>query len=343
MNAPALLNIQENVDLRKYNTFHVSAVARYFADVTSAAQLRETVAWVNARQMPYMLIGQGSNLLFKQDYPGLIIELNIKGIRLTAETRDHVDVEAQCGELWHNFVQHTLRQGWYGIENLSLIPGTVGAAPVQNIGAYGVEVKDTLWSLQALHMASGELRTFTNADCGFSYRDSIFKRELRDQYVICSVVFRLHKQPRVNLSYPALQAVLRGIPSTLITPQLVSAKVCEIRSGKLPDHHKLGNAGSFFWNPLVSQVEFDRLSAIFPDIVGYADGDNVKIPAAWLIEKAGWKGYRDGDVGVHREHALVLVNYGMATGAQLVQLSEKIQESVQSVFGIRLHPEVRII
>jgi UDP-N-acetylmuramate dehydrogenase len=343
MTAQALLNIQENVDLRKYNTFHVSAVARYFADVTTAAQLREALTWVNARQVPYMLIGQGSNLLFKQDYPGLIIELNIKGIRLLAETHEFADVEAQCGEVWHNFVQHALRQGWYGIENLSLIPGTVGAAPVQNIGAYGVEVKDTLLSLEALHIASGELRTFTNADCGFGYRDSIFKRELKDQFVICSVVFRLHKQPRVNITYPALQAALRDIPSTLITPELVSAKVCEIRSGKLPDHHKLGNAGSFFWNPLVSHVEFAKLRAIFPGIVGYPDGDRVKVPAAWLIEKAGWKGYRDGDVGVHREHALVLVNYGTATGAQLVRLSEKIQESVQSVFGIRLQPEVRII
>lgn len=335
--------IREHVDLRGYNTFHVAAKARYFADVTSLEQLREALAWVRERQMPYMLIGQGSNILFKQDYPGLIMELNIKGIRIRAETSEHADVEALCGEVWHDFVQHTLRQGWYGLENLSLIPGTIGAAPVQNIGAYGVEVKDTLLTLDALHIASGELRTFTNADCGFSYRDSVFKQELKDQYVICSVVFRLPKQVRLHLDYPALQAALRDIPRILITPEIVSATVCKIRSSKLPDHHLLGNAGSFFWNPKLTRDEFTKLRASFPTVVGYPEGTLVKVPAAWLIEKAGWKGYRDGDVGVHREHALVLVNYGKATGAQLVHLSEKIQESVLSIFGIQLRPEVRII
>jgi UDP-N-acetylmuramate dehydrogenase len=337
------MNIQENVDLHRYNTFHVAARARYFADITSHEQLRKVLAWVRERAMPFMLIGQGSNILFKQDYPGIVLELNIKGIHVVDEDAAHADVEVQCGEVWHDFVQHALRQGWYGLENLSLIPGTVGAAPVQNIGAYGVEVKDTIVALEALHIASGELRRFTNAECGFSYRDSVFKQGLKDQYIICSVVFRLHKQPRLNLSYPALQAALRDIPQRLISPELVSATVCNIRSSKLPDHHKLGNAGSFFWNPKVTQDEFKRLSATFPGIVGYPDESMVKIPAAWLIEKAGWKGYREGDVGVHREHALVLVNYGKATGEQLVHLSEKIQESVQSIFGILLQPEVRII
>ncbi len=337
------MNIQENVDLHRYNTFHVAARARYFSDITTLDQLRAALAWVRERDIPFMLIGQGRNILFKQDYPGMIMELNIKGIRLVDATAAHADVEVQCGEVWHDFVQHALRQGWYGLENLSLIPGTVGAAPVQNIGAYGVEVKDTLLSLDALHIESGTMRTFTNADCGFSYRDSIFKRELKEQYVICSVVFRLHKQPRMILDYPALQAVLRDMPQKLISPELVSATVCKIRSTKLPDHHKLGNAGSFFWNPKVPKAEFARLRAAFPGIIGYPEDGIVKIPAAWLIEKAGWKGYREGDVGVHRDHALVLVNYGKATGAQLVHLSEKIQESVQSIFGIKLQPEVRII
>lgn len=337
------MNIQENVDLRRYNTFHVSARARYFADITTLDELRAALAWVREHRLQYMLIGQGSNILFKQDYPGLIMELNVKGIRVVAETATHVDVEAQCGEVWHDFVQHALRQGWYGLENLSLIPGTVGAAPVQNIGAYGAEVKDSLLELDALHIDSGAMRTFTNADCGFGYRDSVFKRELRDQYIICSVRFRLQRQPRLNLSYPALKEALRDIPPKLITPELVSATVCQIRSSKLPDHHKLGNAGSFFWNPRITQAEFTRLRAAFPNVVGYPDGGMVKVPAAWLIEKAGWKGYREGDVGVHRDHALVLVNYGKATGAQLVHLSEKIRESVQSIFGIVLQPEVRIV
>jgi UDP-N-acetylmuramate dehydrogenase len=337
------MNIQENVDLHRYNTFHVAARARYFADITTLDELRAALAWVREHKVPFMLIGQGSNILFKQDYPGLIMELHIKGIRVVAETATHTDVEVQCGEVWHDFVQHALRQGWYGLENLSLIPGTVGAAPVQNIGAYGVEVKDSVLQLDALHIATGTMRTFTNADCAFAYRDSVFKQGLKDQYVICSVQFRLSRQARMNLTYPALQAELRDMPQKLLSPELVSATVCRIRSSKLPDHHKLGNAGSFFWNPKVSQAQFDTLRAAFPGIVGYPDEGLVKIPAAWLIEKAGWKGFRDGDVGVHREHALVLVNHGKATGAQLVQLSEKIQESVQALFGIRLQPEVRII
>ncbi len=337
------MNIQENVDLHRYNTFHVAAQARYFADITTLGQLREVLAWVRERKLPFMLIGQGSNVLFKQDYPGIVMELNIKGIVVVDESAAHADVEVQCGEVWHDFVQHALRSGWYGLENLSLIPGTVGAAPVQNIGAYGVEVKDSVLELDALHIASGEMRTFTNADCEFRYRDSVFKGALRDQYIICSVRFRLHKQPRLNLGYPALQAALREIPQKLLSPELVSATVCSIRSSKLPDHHKLGNAGSFFWNPKVTLEEFARLKSSFPGIVGYPEETMVKIPAAWLIEKAGWKGYREGDVGVHRDHALVLVNYGKATGAQLVHLSEKIQESVQSIFGILLQPEVRIV
>jgi UDP-N-acetylmuramate dehydrogenase len=337
------MKIQENVDLHRYNTFHVAARARYFSDITTHGQLRDVLAWVRERDMRFMLIGQGSNILFKQDYPGMIMELNIKGIRVADERPSHVDVEVQCGEVWHDFVQHALRQGWYGLENLSLIPGTVGAAPVQNIGAYGVEVKDSIVAVEALHIASGNMRTFTNAECGFRYRDSTFKQELKEQYIICSVLFRLHKQPRLNLSYPALQAALRDMPQKLISPELVSATVCNIRSSKLPDHHKLGNAGSFFWNPKVTQAEFEKLRNAFPGIVGYPEDAVVKIPAAWLIEKAGWKGYREGDVGVHRDHALVLVNYGKATGAQLVRLSEKIQESVQSIFGILLQPEVRII
>jgi UDP-N-acetylmuramate dehydrogenase len=337
------MNILENVDLRKYNTFHVSAQARYFADITTLDELRETIAWVTGRQLPYMLIGQGSNILFKQDYPGLVVELNIKGVRLVDETAAHVVVEALCGEVWHDFVQYTLKQQWYGLENLSLIPGTVGAAPVQNIGAYGVEVKDSLLELDALHIASGQMRTFTKADCGFGYRDSVFKRELRDQYIICAVRLRLDKQPKPNISYPALKEALREVPEELLTPERVSATVCAIRSSKLPDHHKLGNAGSFFWNPKVTQAEFDKLRQTFPAVVGYPDDEMVKVPAAWLIEQAGWKGYREGDVGVHRDHALVLVNYGKATGAQLVQLSEKIRASVQEKFGIVLYPEVRIV
>jgi UDP-N-acetylmuramate dehydrogenase len=339
----ATLSIREHVDLRHFNTFHVSAKARWFTTIANQPALEAALAWVREHQVPYMLIGQGSNLLFKQDYPGLIIELDIKGIACVAETAEYADVRAMCGEGWHDFVLHCLQQQWHGLENLSLIPGTVGAAPVQNIGAYGVEAKDTLLELEALEIASGRYRTFSKAECEFGYRDSVFKQALKDQYIICSVTFRLRKKPVLNLTYPALQAALKDVPPAQLTPQLVSNAVCRIRSSKLPDHLMLGNAGSFFWNPHVSTQRFAELQAAYSDLVGYPDSAGVKVPAAWLIEKAGWKGHREGDVGVHRDHALVLVNYGNASGAELVALSEKIQASVLEKFGIQLWPEVRIV
>jgi UDP-N-acetylmuramate dehydrogenase len=335
--------VRENVDLHHLNTFHVIARCRWFAEVTSVDDLAGVLAWMHGRNLPFMLLGQGSNILFREDYPGLVIELCMKGIRQVEQTDDSVLVEAMAGEIWHPFVQHCLREGWYGLENLSLIPGTVGAAPVQNIGAYGVELKDVLHALQAVEIATGETVTFTNNDCDFSYRNSVFKGELRDQFIITSVTFRLSKVPRINLSYPALQDALRLTPAHEVTPQLVSDRVCEIRRSKLPDPDRLGNAGSFFWNPRISHQRFDKLKSRFPDMPGYAEGDNVKVPAAWLIEQAGWKGHREGDVGVHDRHALVLVNHGEATGAELVALSERIQDSVREQFGIELWPEVRIV
>jgi UDP-N-acetylmuramate dehydrogenase len=335
--------IREHAELRHLNTFHVSASARWFAAVTTNGELQEVLDWARARQQSFMLIGQGSNILFKQDYPGLIIELHTRGIVVVAQTDAYVDVEAMGGEVWHDFVQWCLAQGWYGLENLSLIPGTVGAAPVQNIGAYGVEVKDTLLSLEAVEIATGRFRRFSNAECAFAYRNSVFKQGLQGQYVICSVRFRLSKQPTLNLEYPALRQALAGLDAASLTPRAVSDAVCKIRRSKLPDHRQLGNAGSFFWNPHVSREQFSALQARWPALPGYPDGEGVKIPAAWLIEQAGWKGYRDGDVGVHSEHALVLVNHGQATGAELVALSGKIQDSVQQRFGIRLEPEVRIV
>lgn len=337
------LHIREYVDLRHLNTFHVSAKSRYLATVTETSQLPGLLEWQRAQQVPFMLIGQGSNLLFKADYPGLLIELHTQGTRVVQETDTCVDVEVQAGEVWHDFVQYSLAQRWYGLENLSLIPGTVGAAPVQNIGAYGVEVKDSLLHLEALELESGTTRRFTNAECAFSYRQSYFKQQGKDKFIITSVTFRLTRQPRLNLAYPALQAALAHVPSNALTPELISETVCAIRRSKLPDPGIIGNAGSFFWNPHVDKATFDALKAQYPDLPGYPDHDGIKVPAAWLIERAGWKGYREGDVGVHSEHALVLVNHGAATGAELVALSEKIQASVLEKFGIQLWPEVRIV
>ena len=263
--------------------------------------------------------------------------------KLISEDEDFYYVKARCGENWHNFVQWSLEQNYYGMENLSLIPGTVGAAPVQNIGAYGVELCDVMVSLEALEIANGELRTFTNEECHFSYRNSVFKQELKDQFIIYSVTFGLRKAPHLNTNYAALAKALEGYSADEITPQLVSKTVCEIRRSKLPNPKRLGNAGSFFWNPEIPLAEFSALKKSYPDIVGYANDKSVKLAAAWLIDQAGWKGYREGDVGVHEDHALVLVNYGQATGAELVDLSERIQKSVKDKFGIVLTPEVRII
>jgi UDP-N-acetylmuramate dehydrogenase len=337
------MELLENFNLKNFNTFHVSAHARYFVNVPDLACLRDALTFARARGLPFMLIGQGSNILFRQDYPGLIIEMNIRGRKLVGENDTHWHVKASCGENWHAFVQWCLENSYYGLENLSLIPGTVGAAPVQNIGAYGVEMKDVMLSLEALEIATGELVTFSNADCGFGYRHSVFKGDKRDQYIIYSVTFALHKQAVVNIGYVSLAKALEGTPEGDITPELVGRTVTEIRRSKLPSPSRLGNAGSFFWNPVVSREQFDSLRLEHPGIVGYPDGGEVKLAAAWLIEQAGWKGFREGDVGVHSEHALVLVNHGHATGAELVDLSERIQQSVVEKFGIRLTPEVRII
>lgn len=337
------MEILEDFNLKNFNTFHVSAHARYFVNATDLNCLREAIAFAHDRKIPFMLIGQGSNLLFRENYPGLVIEMNIRGKQLTGEDDNHWHVRARCGENWHVFVQWCLENKYYGLENLSLIPGTVGAAPVQNIGAYGVELSEFMTSLDALHRDTGALQTFSNAQCKFGYRTSVFKTELRDEYIITSVNFALRKKPAVNIGYATLANALAGTPPEAITPELVSKTVTEIRRSKLPSPSRLGNAGSFFWNPRVTRDEYTALQAGFPDIVGYPEGDKVKLAAAWLIEQAGWKGHREGDVGVHKDHALVLVNHGNATGAELVDLSERIQRSVHDKFGVHLTPEVRIV
>ncbi|MEX2367462.1 MAG: UDP-N-acetylmuramate dehydrogenase [Pseudohongiellaceae bacterium] len=337
------MEILEHFDLKNFNTFHVSAFARYFADVTEIEHLQQALDFCRDKDIPFMLIGQGSNLLFREDYPGLVIEMDIKGIDVLNRTDNEVDIRAMCGENWHQFVLYCLDHHYYGLENLSLIPGTIGAAPVQNIGAYGVEVSEYLLELEALEIATGELVTFRNEQCSFTYRGSIFKGAKRDQYIICHVTFRLKLKPDVNISYSSLNKALQHVPAEQISPRMVSETVCAIRSAKMPDHQSLGNAGSFFWNPVLDKADFEALQEQFPDIVGYPEQEGIKVPAAWLIEKAGWKGYRTGDVGVHKEHALVLVNYGKASGAQLYDLSVQIQASVKKMFGIELSPEVRII
>jgi UDP-N-acetylmuramate dehydrogenase len=337
------MEILDNFNLKNFNTFHVSAYARYFINVTDITSLKEALAFAAEKELPFMLIGQGSNLLFRENYPGVILEMNIQGKKIIDEDGDNVLVKARCGENWHAFVQWCLGNTCYGLENLSLIPGNIGAAPVQNIGAYGVELCEVMESLEAVEISTGQLKTFSNADCRFSYRSSVFKEELRDQYVIYSVSFRLSRKAEVKVDYASLANALEELSAEEVTPELVSKVVCDIRRSKLPNPGRLGNAGSFFWNPVISTEDFSRLQKNFPDIVSYPQGDKVKLAAAWLIEQAGWKGFREGDVGVHQDHALVLVNYGQGTGAQLVTLSEQIRDSVQDKFGVALTPEVRII
>jgi UDP-N-acetylmuramate dehydrogenase len=341
--AAGALRVQQDVELRHLNTFHVAARARHFTEITAAEQLPALCEWLRAHPMPHMLIGQASNILFRRDYPGLIIEFNLKGVHLEVEDEESFIIAVNGGEVWHDFVRYSLRQGWYGLENLSLIPGTVGAAPVQNIGAYGVELSDFVVYVDAVELATGTMRRFSAKDCEFGYRASIFKQALRDRYLITCVGLRLTRAPKPVLDYPALRQALREVPESGLTPQLISDTVCAIRRSKLPDPASLGNAGSFFWNPQVTRARFAELRQEYPEIPGYPEGEQVKVPAAWLIERCGWKGYRDGDVGVHQDHALVLVNHGNATGAALVALSERIQDSVQQRFGVRLVPEVRIV
>lgn len=339
----AQVPIHENVELRHLNTFHVPARARYHARVNSLEELRAVLAWLRERNLPHLLLGQGSNVLFRHDYEGLVIELHLDGIEVLGESDEYVELRAMAGVVWHELVLYAVERNYVGLENLALIPGTVGAAPVQNIGAYGRELKDLLIWLDAMELATGEMRRFSREECGFAYRSSVFKRELAGRYVICSVALRLARQGQPEISYPALRSELAQLPVEQLTPRVVCDAVCRIRRSKLPDPATLGNAGSFFWNPLVSREQHAKLKARWPDLPGFPDGEMMKIPAAWLIERAGWKGFREGDVGVHRDHALVLVNHGEATGEALLQLARRIQASVQELFGIELQPEVRIV
>lgn len=336
------MHIQENVNLQQYNTFHVAAVARYFLVAGKSIDLQEAIAYCSAKQLPFLLIGQGSNILFRHDYPGLVIELGIQGCSLLDEARDSILLKVNCGENWHDFVMLSLKKGWYGLENLALIPGTVGAAPVQNIGAYGVEFSRFCEGVEAIDTTTGELIRFDHDECEFDYRNSVFKREA-GRYIITAVYLRLSKIPSVDISYGALKQALADVPGDSLSPQVVADAVIAIRRSKLPDPAELGNAGSFFRNPVIASTQYEALQLAYPSIPGYPEGDSIKVPAAWLIEQAGWKGFREGDVGVHSEHALVLVNHGSASGEALCALAERIQTSVLETFGISLDPEVRII
>ncbi len=337
------MNIQENISLKPYNTFGIDKKARFFVVVKSASELIEALKWGNEKNLEILILGGGSNILLTQDLEGLIIKIEIKGIIADWETNEHVWVEVGAGEVWHDLVLYAIEQNWGGIENLSLIPGTVGASPMQNIGAYGVEIKDVFHNLKALNRSTLEIEEFENYECLFGYRESIFKNELKNQYVILCVTFKLDKSPSFKLEYGAIRETLDQNKITTPTLKSVSDAVIGIRQSKLPDPKQIGNAGSFFKNPTISENQYQSLKAIYSTIPGYPNELGVKIPAAWLIELCGWKGKRFGEVGVHEKQPLVLVNYGNGDGASIKSLALEIQKSVAEKFGVTLTPEVNFL
>lgn len=336
--------IQENVSLRPFNTFGFDATARYFVSITSASQLQELLCDPHWKTFPKWILGGGSNVLITQDVAALVIQVAIKGIEYIREDEQHVWLRVGAGENWHQFVLHCVENGYAGVENLSLIPGTVGAAPMQNIGAYGVEIKDVFEELQAVEIATGQFGTFDGPACAFGYRESVFKRTLKDQYIITSVTFRLQRTPTFHVAYGDIQKTLEAMQVQDLSLRAVSEAVIHIRQSKLPDPVQIGNAGSFFKNPEIPRSNFEALKAQYPTLPGYPiDDETMKVPAGWLIEQAGWRGYRQGSVGVHDRQALVLVHYGSGTGKQIQELAGKVQASVEEKFGIKLSPEVNFM
>ncbi len=341
-----MLTVQRAVSLRPYTTFGIAANADYFAEVTSETDLQTLLQLPDLAAMPKLMLGGGSNILLTRDVPGLVVKLSIGGIAVVREDDLHIYIRAGAGVNWHELVLFCVDNNYAGMENLSLIPGTVGAAPMQNIGAYGVEVEQFVVHLDAIDSTTGEPRRFTHADCRFGYRESIFKHELKGQYIITSVTFRLDKTPTFHTRYGAIQETLdeMGISPENLSIRAISNAVIKIRRSKLPDPAEIGNAGSFFKNPEIPQAQFDTLKAAHPTLPGYPTTEGrMKVPAGWLIEQAGWKGYRHGDAGVHAKQALVLVNYGRATGNEILNLAQQVQASVNETFGIDIRPEVNVI
>lgn len=334
------MRIFEDYSLKKYNTFGIDAKASYFAVVQSVSELRKLLAEPEFLQLPKLFLGGGSNILLCGDYNGVVIQADFEGI---ADLGNGL-IKVQAGENWHEFVLWTLNHGYNGIENLSLIPGNVGTAPMQNIGAYGVELKDVFVELEAFHIASEEIHVFKNVDCNFAYRESVFKHKHKGEYVILSVTFQLSKDGKLNTSYGAIQDVLNEKGISQATAKDVSEAVISIRQSKLPDPRKIGNSGSFFKNPVILKSTFEEIQKEYPDVPSYpVNSREVKVPAGWLIEKAGWKGKRIDDYGVHKKQALVLVNYGNAKGEDIYKLALEIQSSVKKKFDVHLQMEVNVI
>lgn len=336
--------VQKNVSLKPYNTFGIDVKANFFSQFTSQDELSELLSNSEFKNIPKLILGGGSNILFTRDFEGVVLKNNIPGIAVVSEDENGWKVKAGAGINWHSLVLYCIEKGFAGIENLSLIPGNVGAAPIQNIGAYGVEMKDSFYELEAVNIENGEALKFNHDQCQFGYRDSIFKQEYKGKVAITSVTLALKKQPDFHITYGAIEQELKRMGVSDLSIKAISDAVCNIRRSKLPDPIKIGNAGSFFKNPEVTGSVYNALKASHPGVVAYslANG-NYKLAAGWLIEQCEWKGKVVGNTGSHKDQALVLVNYGKATGTEIWNLAMAIQESVKSRFGVIIEPEVNVM
>lgn len=337
--------MKTNVNLKTYNSFGFPAVAKYFVEIRDIQQLEALIATDIFKQEKHLILSGGNNVLFQNDvFDGLVVFINTKGVEILREDENEVVVRAKAGEDWPDFVRFSVENGWHGLENLAHIPGKVGAAPVQNIGAYGMELKDSFLQCKAMNLATGETKVFNKDDCRFGYRESVFKSELKGKFVITSVDFTLKKNAPLHLDYGNIKAYLEQNGIENPTLQQLHDAICAIRDAKLPDVKQIGSAGSFFKNPVIEAAQFEALQKDYPNIPHYDEPNGkVKVPAGWLIEQSGWKGWRDEHVGVYDKQALVLVHYGGGKGLDIVELARKIQDSVEAKFGIRISPEVNFV
>jgi len=337
------MNILENYDLSKLNTFGIKAKASFFIEINTEDDVVELFSLDLFKKSEKLFLGGGSNVLFTKDFDGIVVINKLKGIEIIGEDENTVLVKSMGGEAWNDLVSFSVDKGYWGIENLALIPGSVGATPVQNIGAYGVEIKETLVSVEAYEIETGKKKIFSNEECKFGYRDSVFKNELKGKYFISAMILKLNKKENLNSNYKALQDYLKKNNLQIKNSKDVSNAISEIRKTKLPDPKDLGSAGSFFKNVYVDQNKFKELKEKYLDMPSFTEGEMIKIPAGWLVEACGWKGKKVGNVGVYDKQALVLVNLGGATGQEIKNLSDEIIDSVYKKFGVKITPEVNLI
>ncbi|MAS51588.1 MAG: UDP-N-acetylenolpyruvoylglucosamine reductase [Flavobacteriales bacterium] len=335
--------IESDVSLKNFNTFGIDVSSKLFSQAENEDHVRNVIQSTEFMRNSSLILGGGSNLLFTKNFDGIVLRNHIQGIEVIEETKEYVLVKVGGGVVWHDFVLHCIKKGWHGVENLSLIPGNVGASPMQNIGAYGVEIKEVFYELEAIHLQTGEIHYFNNSACEFGYRESVFKNKLKGQYLISRVIYKLSKKGNYTISYGAIEKQLESMGVQELSAKSISDAVIAIRQSKLPDPKKIGNSGSFFKNPIVDKSTYHMVKSNFPDVVAYSAGKGfMKLAAGWLIEQAGWKGKTFGNYGVHKHQALVLVNYGGASGKEIYDLSAEILDSIKEKFGVQLEREVNI-